>query len=128
MVSCYGVWGVTESNSLAERAEDPLLPQAHSSEASSDFCGDCLTNSGHELADGRPGPIPEVIRQILDSVVGFIAQLCPSIQVIRHIYDDEIHPDWTRRPQAFTFEARIVAGSCGMIWALWVTDSAKSKR
>ncbi len=126
MVSSYGVWGVTDSNSSAEPARDPLPSQHHPPSASYASYGDCLGNSRQELEDGRPRPIPEVIRQILDGVVGLIAQFCPSIQVIRHIYDDEIHPDWTRRPQAFKFEAKIVARSTEKKWALLVNNLAKS--
>lgn len=127
MVSCYGVWGVTDSNSVAEPARDTLISQQHPSEASYASYGDRLVNSGQESEEGRPRPIPEVIRQILDGVVCFVAEVCPSIQVLRHIYDDKVHPDWTRRPQAFTFEAKIEGRSAETIWALRVNDLAKSK-
>jgi hypothetical protein len=101
MVARYGVWGVTDSNSAEEQAQ---------------------VDSDLESENGRPRPNPKVIRQILDGAVCAFAQTCPSIRVIRHIYDDEVHSAWTRQRQAFTFEAKILAKSNPTMWTLCVND------
>jgi hypothetical protein len=99
--------GVTDSNIAQEQAQ---------------------VDSGLESENGRPRPNPEVIRQILDGAVCAFAQTCPSIRVNRHIYDDEVHSAWTRQPQAFTFEAKILATSNPTMWTLRVNDSARDAR